>query len=149
MPTSLSASSRSLRPSVFIVFSLHVPYSYTFALEKLSLNSLRTRRHYLDALLFLFRPIVALSPALPFWKMFVFVSLLAMLGTSQSLAFVPLTNTALLLGAHIQPTWWVKILTYLQSERFLFIIFYNLVFKLSMIVKAIVLNPYVHMLCSF
>jgi hypothetical protein len=43
--------------------------------------------------LFLFRPIVALNPALPSWKMLVFVSLLAMLGTSQGLAFVPLTNS--------------------------------------------------------
>jgi hypothetical protein len=50
-------------------------------------------------------------------------SLLAMFGTSQRLAFVPLTNTVLLLGAPVQPTWWVKILTYLQSERFLFIIY--------------------------
>jgi hypothetical protein len=43
----------------------------------------------------------------------------------------------------------IKILTYFQSERFLFIIFYNLVFKLSIIVKAVVLNPYIHVLCSF
>jgi hypothetical protein len=78
-----------------------------------------------------------------------FVSLLAMFGTSQRLAFVPLTNTILLLGAPMQPTWWVKILTYLQLERFLFIIFYNLVFTLSIIVKAVVYNPYFHVLCSF
>jgi hypothetical protein len=75
--------------------------------------------------------------------MSVFVSLLAMLGTSQRLAFVPPTNTALLLGAPMQPTWWVKILTYLRSERFLFIILCNLVFQLSIIIKAVVLNPYV------
>jgi hypothetical protein len=49
-----------------------------------------------------------------------------MFGTSQRLAFVPQINTVLLLGAPMQPTWWVKILTYLQSEQFLFIIFYNL-----------------------
>jgi hypothetical protein len=77
------------------------------------------------------------------------VSLLAMFGTSQRLAFVPLTNTALLLGAPMQPTWWVKISTYLQSERFLFILFYNLVLKLLIIFKALVLNPYVHELYSF
>jgi hypothetical protein len=91
---------------------------------------------------------VALNPALPSWKMSVFVSLLAMLWTSQRLAFVPLTNTVLL-GASMLPTWWVKILTYLESERFLFIIFYNLVLKLLIIFKALVLNPYVHVLCSF
>jgi hypothetical protein len=33
-------------------FLPHVLYSYTFALEKLSLHSLRTRRHHLDALFF-------------------------------------------------------------------------------------------------
>jgi hypothetical protein len=65
------------------------------------------------------------------------------------LAFVPLTNTVLLLGAPMQPTRWVKILTYLQSERFLFVIFYNLVFKLPIIFKAVVLNPYVHVSFSF
>jgi hypothetical protein len=132
----------------FCRFFPHVPYSYTFALEKLSLHSLRTRRHHLDALFVLFRLTVALNPALPSWKMLVFVSLLAMFGTSQRLAFVPLTNTVLF-GAPMQPTWWVKISTYLQSERFLFIIFYNHVLKLLIIVKALVLNPYVHVLCSF
>jgi hypothetical protein len=34
-------------------------------------------------------------------------------------------------------------------KRFLFIKFYNLVFKLSIIVKDVVRNPYVHVLCSF
>jgi hypothetical protein len=81
--------------------------------------------------------------------MLVFVSLLAMLGTSQSLAFVPLTNTILLLGAPMLPKWWVKILTYLQSERVLFIIFHNFVLKLLIIFKALVLNPYIHVLGSF
>jgi hypothetical protein len=38
MPTSSSTSSRSLRPSVSIVFSPHVPYAYTVPLEKLSLH---------------------------------------------------------------------------------------------------------------
>jgi hypothetical protein len=86
---------------------------------------------------------VVLNPALPSWKMLAFVSLLAMLGTSQRLAFVPQINTVFLLGAPMLPTWWVKILTYLQSERFLFIIFYNLGPKLLIIFKALVLNPYV------
>jgi hypothetical protein len=37
---------------------------------------------------------VALNPSLPSWKMLVFVSLLAMLGTSpQRLAFVPQINS--------------------------------------------------------
>jgi hypothetical protein len=68
---------------------------------------------------------VTLNPALPSWKMLVFVFLLAMLGTSQSLAFVPQINIVLLLGAPMRPTWWVKISTYLRSEGFPSIIFYN------------------------
>jgi hypothetical protein len=78
----------------------------------------------------LFRPIVALNPALTSWKMLVFVSLLAMFGTSQSLAFIRLIIAVLLLGAPMQRTRWVKISTYLRSERFLSIIFYNLVPKI-------------------
>jgi hypothetical protein len=124
-----------------------VPYSYTFALEKLRLHSLHTRRHHLDTRFF-FRPIVASNPALSPRKMSVFVFLLAMLETYQRLAFVPQINTVLLLGAPILPTWWVNILTYLQSKRFPFIIFYNLVLKFLMMVKALVLNPYVHVLYS-
>jgi hypothetical protein len=34
----------------FCRFLPHIPYSYTLALEKLSLHSLRKRRHHLDAL---------------------------------------------------------------------------------------------------
>jgi hypothetical protein len=91
---------------------------------------------------------VALNPALPFFNMLVFVSLLAMLGTSQHLAFVPQINTVLLLGAPMVPTWWIKISIHLQWERFLSVIFYNLVLKIFIIFKALVLNPHVHMLCS-
>jgi hypothetical protein len=82
--------------------------------------------------------------------MSVFVPLLAMLGTSQRVAFVPQTNTVLLLGAPMQPTRWVMISTYvyLRSERFLSIIFYNLVFKLLITLTGLVLNPYVHVLYS-
>jgi hypothetical protein len=50
--------------------------------------------------------------------------------------------------SNMLPVWWVKILTCLQLEQFLFIIFYNLVSKLLIIFKALVLNPYVHVLCS-
>jgi hypothetical protein len=71
-----------------------------------------------------------------------------MLGTSQRLAFLPQINTVLLVGAPMLLTRWVKILTYLQAERFLFIIFYNLALKLLIIFKALVLNPRVHVLCS-
>jgi hypothetical protein len=63
--------------------------SLYFFLEKLSLYSLGKRRHHLDAL-FLFRSIVALNLALLSWRMLDFVFLLAMLGTSQRLVFVPL-----------------------------------------------------------
>jgi hypothetical protein len=53
MPISLSASSRSLRPSVFFYrFFPYVPYTYTDVLDKLSLQSLRKRRHHFDALFF-------------------------------------------------------------------------------------------------
>jgi hypothetical protein len=55
----------------------------------------------------------------------VFVFLLAILGTSQSLVFLSLVRTVLQLGTPMLPTWWVKISTYLQSELFLLIIFYN------------------------
>jgi hypothetical protein len=46
--------------------------------------------------------------------------------------FVPLTNTALLLGAlaRMLPTRWVKLSTYLQSERFISIIIYNFLSKI-------------------
>jgi hypothetical protein len=77
-------------------------------------------KRYLYLLLLFF--FFLLNPALPSWKMSVFVSLLAMFGTSQSLAFVPQINTVPMLGAPMLPTRWVKISIYLQSERFLFII---------------------------
>jgi uncharacterized membrane protein len=46
----------------------YVPYTSTDALEKLNLKSLRKLRQHLDVLTFLFRSIVVLNPALPFWK---------------------------------------------------------------------------------
>jgi hypothetical protein len=60
-------------PRLFIyatvyVSSPRVPYSYIFAFEKLSLvYPLLKRKHHLDVL-FLFRFIVVLNPALPSWK---------------------------------------------------------------------------------
>jgi hypothetical protein len=75
---------------------LHVPYTYTLALEKLGLHSLPKRRHYLDA--------------------FFFVS-----GNSHCSVLVPLTNTVLLLGAPMLPTWLVKISIYLHLEAFILI----------------------------
>jgi hypothetical protein len=59
-----------------------------------------------------------------------------------------LTNAVLLLGAPMQPAGWVRISTYLQSERFLSIIFHNLVLKLLIMFTVVVLNSYVHVLCS-
>jgi hypothetical protein len=56
-------------------------------------------------------------------RMLLFVFLLAM--------FVPLINTVLLLGAPVLSTWWVKMLTYLQSEPFLSIIFHNFLPKIA------------------
>jgi hypothetical protein len=106
--------------------------SYTVILEKLSLYSLRNRRHHLDALFFLFRSVVALNPVLPFWKMLAFV-FLPILGTSHCLVFVPLINIVLLLGAPVLPTRWVQILTYLQSEPFLSITFILISLKLLII----------------
>jgi hypothetical protein len=68
------------------------------------------------------RSIVALNPALLFWKMLDCVFLPAISGP-YSLVFSPLINTALLLGEPTLPAGWVKISTYLQSEPFLSIIF--------------------------
>ncbi|PNF22317.1 hypothetical protein B7P43_G02928 [Cryptotermes secundus] len=101
----------------FYRFLPHIPYTYTDALEKLSLHSLHKCSHHLDAL-FLFMSFV-LNPALLFWKMLAFVFLPAILRTSHCLVFVPLINTVLLLGAPMLPMRWVKISTYLQSEQFL------------------------------
>jgi hypothetical protein len=96
------------------------------------LHSLRKGRHYLDALLCI-RSVVALNPALPFWKMLDFVFLPAILETSHCLVFVPLINTVLLLGAPMQPTWWVKFSIYFQSKRFLSITFILIYLKLLII----------------
>jgi hypothetical protein len=89
MPISLITSNRSLRPSVSVVFSvmLHI-HTYTDALEKLSLQSLRKRRHHLDAM-FLFRSIVALNPSLRFWKMLAFVFLPTICGISPLFGVCP------------------------------------------------------------
>jgi hypothetical protein len=46
---------------------------YYYYYYKLNLHSLLTLRHHLDAPFFLFRPIVPSNPALPSWKMLVFV----------------------------------------------------------------------------
>jgi hypothetical protein len=78
----------------FYPFSPHVPYTYTFALGKLSLHSLCERRYHLDAL-FLFRFVVALNSTLPFWKMLAFVLFPSILGTSQCSVVVPVMKTLL------------------------------------------------------
>jgi hypothetical protein len=90
----------------------HVPYSYRYALEKLSLHSLRARRDHLNEFFFFF--------VLAYRSLKSCTSLLE----NDSLR-VPQINTVLLLGAPMLPTWCVN----LQSERFLCIIFYNLVLK--------------------
>jgi hypothetical protein len=108
----------------------HVPCRYTLTLDKLNQHPQRKRRHHLGALFFfLFRPVAAFNLALSSWKILVFMFLLAMLGTSQSLVFVPQRNIVLL-GAPMLPAWWLKISTYLRSERFLSIIINNLVRKI-------------------
>jgi hypothetical protein len=127
MPTSLSVSSRSLRLSASILFSIIFFCGYTFALEKLSLCSLSKRKHNLDALIFRF--IGVLNPASPSWKMLIFVFLLAMLGASQCLVVATLINTVLLLAAPLLPAWWVKVSIYLQLKRLLPVTFYNLLPK--------------------
>jgi hypothetical protein len=56
--------------------------------------------------------------------MLAFMLLPATSGDSRCSALVPLTNTVLLLGAPMLPTWWgVKISTYLHLELFLLIPF--------------------------
>jgi hypothetical protein len=127
MPTRLSAYSRSLRPYVSIGFFFSCSLQLYFCLEKLSPHSLHKRRHHHDALSF--GSVVALNPALLAWKMFS-CSYSQRGGPSQRLVFVPLINTVLLPRAPMLPTWWVKISTYLQLERFLSIIFYNLLPKI-------------------
>jgi hypothetical protein len=79
-----------------------------------------------------FRSIAVLNPAPPFWIMLVFVFLHAMFGTSLLLVFVPQKNTVPLLGVPLLPMWWVRILTFLQAERFLWIISYKHVPNLSL-----------------
>jgi hypothetical protein len=98
------------------------------SLEKLSLHFLRKRKYHLVALFF--RLIVTLNPALPSWKILAFVFLFVVLRTLHRLVFVSLINNVLLLCTPMLPTWWVKNSTYLQSERFLSIIFYNLLPKI-------------------
>jgi hypothetical protein len=66
----------------------------------------------------LFRSIVALNLVLPFWKILALVFLPAVSGNSHCFVLVPLTNTVLLLGAPMLPTWWVKISTYLHLKLF-------------------------------
>jgi hypothetical protein len=98
----------------FYCFFPRVPYNYTSALEKwVYVYIIYVKGDFTSYL-----RIVAFIPALPSWKMLVFLILLAVLGTSQSLVFVPLLNTVLLLCTPMLTTWWVKISTYLQSERF-------------------------------
>jgi hypothetical protein len=79
-------------------------------------------------------------------KCYVFVFLLVMLGISQRLLFVPLINTVLLLGAPMLPTWWVKISTYLQSERYLHSYFIIIYLKLLIIFGQ---NSNILVLCSY
>jgi hypothetical protein len=50
-----------------------------------------TRRHYLDALFFSYKPVAVSNLALPFWKWFTFASFLVLLGTSPHSA----TSTSL------------------------------------------------------
>jgi hypothetical protein len=116
----------------FYRFLLRIPYSYIFALEKLSLHFLHKLILHTDALFFffLFRSILTLNPGFPSWKMLLPVFLLAVLGTYQCLAFVPQLDTIILLCVPMLPTWWVKISTHLQSEPFLSITFYNPVAKI-------------------
>jgi hypothetical protein len=102
---------------VFIVLFPHVQFTYTFALDKLTLRSLRKRRHTLK--LFFPRSTMALKPALPFWKILNFMFLQAIVGTSHCLVFVPLINPIPVFGAPVLSTLWVNIRTYLRSEPFL------------------------------
>jgi hypothetical protein len=114
MPANLSASSRGLRLSVSILVSSHIPY--TFALEKLSLHSLRKRRHYLDT--FLFQVYRGLKTCTSLVKN---VSLRVTVRNVRDFlksVFVPIVNTVLL-GEPMVSKWRVKISTYLHTERFL------------------------------
>jgi hypothetical protein len=80
---------------------------------------------------------MTLYSELPSWKVFFFVFLLAMLGTSQSLVFVPIMNT--LPGEPMLSTWWIKISTYLQPGRFLSVLLHNFLPKIVIHIKGSVL----------
>jgi hypothetical protein len=71
----------------------------------------------------LFKSIVEINRALPFWKILAYVFLLVILGTSHCSGFVRLINTVLLLDAPSLPTRWVNISTYLRLEQSLSITF--------------------------
>jgi hypothetical protein len=60
-------------------------------------------------------------------SLFFIIIIIIISGDSRSSALVRLTNTVLLLGAHMLPTWWVKISTYLHLELFLLITFMLLI----------------------
>jgi hypothetical protein len=134
---------------LFLSLFPHVSYSYTVALEKLRLHSLRTRRHHLEAL-FVVQAYRGLKSCTSFLEN---VSLrvptrhvrdFSIFSVSPSNKHCPVQYAcaANVVGKDLD-------VLYLQSERFLFIIFYNFVLKLLIIFKALVLNPYVQVLCSF
>ncbi|PNF14253.1 hypothetical protein B7P43_G12199 [Cryptotermes secundus] len=91
----------------------HSSYSCTSALERLRLHPLSLRRYLLDALFFIqvYRGLKSCSSLLDNASLRV--------PTCHVRDFVPQKDTVPLLGAPLLPTWWVKILTYLQMEGFL------------------------------
>jgi hypothetical protein len=112
--------------SVSVVFPLMFLNSYTLAVEKLSLHSLRKRRHHLDALFF-----SGLSwPALPSWKMLSLrvstVSVRNFLTFSVCPSNKQCPSARCACAANVVD----KDLDYLQSKRFLSVIFYNLLPKI-------------------
>jgi hypothetical protein len=89
MPTGANTLHRIQQKFASVCFHLFFPscsFQLYFALQNLRVYSLRKRRHCFDL------STLALNPALPFWKILLFVFLLAMLGTSQRLMLVPLIN---------------------------------------------------------
>jgi hypothetical protein len=94
MPTSLSPSSRYLRPP-FYHFFLSCSLQLYFCLREIKSTFFTQNETSPWCTFFLYRSIVSVNPALPFWKMSDFMFLPAILGTSHCLVCVPLINTVL------------------------------------------------------
>jgi hypothetical protein len=110
--------------SVFKRFIPHARYSYTYALEQLKLRTSRKRKYHLYALV--------LNSVLPFWKLFVFQSLLGISKIMHCSTSVHQVKVLPLLGA-LQLLMFAERFTYFQPQ--LLLLWYSVLIK-----TVIVLN---------